>query len=91
MECSALKILARSWLQLWCNSSRGPCHLCSIQCCVLGYTGTFEMCYFMSYSCYTCVSAAVQGAFDLICIGVGLMLGAGVFVTTGAVAAHDAG
>ncbi|WIA23368.1 hypothetical protein OEZ85_000131 [Tetradesmus obliquus] len=31
------------------------------------------------------------GAFDLICIGVGLMLGAGVFVTTGAVAANDAG
>lgn len=33
----------------------------------------------------------LQGAFDLICIGVGLMLGAGVFVTTGAVAAKDAG
>eukprot|EP00878_Enallax_costatus_P045976 GHUV01055531.1.p1 GENE.GHUV01055531.1~~GHUV01055531.1.p1 ORF type:complete len:199 (-),score=19.19 GHUV01055531.1:545-1099(-) len=33
----------------------------------------------------------VLGAFDLICIGVGLMLGAGVFVTTGAVAASDAG
>lgn len=33
----------------------------------------------------------VQGAFDLVCIGVGLMLGAGVFVTTGTVAVEHTG
>lgn len=33
----------------------------------------------------------VQGAFDLVCIGIGLMLGAGVFVTTGDVAVNNAG
>ncbi len=33
----------------------------------------------------------VQGAFDLVCIGVGLMLGAGVFITTGDVAVNNSG
>ncbi|GBF96644.1 cationic amino acid transporter [Raphidocelis subcapitata] len=33
----------------------------------------------------------VLGAFDLICLGIGMMLGAGVFVTTGYVAANIAG
>lgn len=37
------------------------------------------------------VTVYLQGAFDLVCIGVGLMLGAGVFVTTGQVAVEHTG
>jgi hypothetical protein len=39
----------------------------------------------------TRAALCVQGAFDLVCIGIGLMLGAGVFVTTGDVAVNNAG